>query len=124
MKKSERAFIHFLEDIVESISKILNYTNAYDFEKFKNDDRTVDAVIRNLEIIGEVSNKIPNNIREKYSSVPWDEMYRMRNKTIHEYFGVDYEIVWDIVSNYLPENLNQIKEILESESGTKPNRQS
>ena len=116
MKKSERNYIHFLEDIVESISKILTYTNSYNFEVFKNDDKTVDAVIRNLEIIGEASNKIPKNIREKYSSVPWDEMYRMRNKAIHEYFGVDYEIVWDIVSNYLPENLSQIKDILEIES--------
>ncbi len=116
MKKSNRTFIHFLEDIVESILKIMKYTNSYSFEKFKSDDKTVDAVIRNLEIIGEASNKIPENIREKYSSVPWDEMYRMRNKAIHEYFGVDHEIVWDIVSNYLPENLNQIKEILETES--------
>lgn len=116
MKKTERIFIHFLEDILESISKILNYTKSYDFEKFKCDDRTVDAVIRNLEIIGEASNKIPKNVREKYLSVPWEEMYRMRNKAIHEYFGVDYEIVWDIVVNYLPENLNQIKEILEIES--------
>ncbi len=116
MKKSERTFIHFLDDIVESISKILNYTKSYDFEKFKSDDRTVDAVIRNLEIIGEASNKIPKNVRDKYPSVPWEEMYRMRNKAIHEYFGVDYEIVWDIVVNYLPENLNQIKEILETES--------
>jgi len=116
VKKSERTYIHFLEDIVESISKILNYTNSYNFDDFKNDDKTVDAVIRNLEIIGEASNKIPINIREKYTSVPWDEMYRMRNKAIHEYFGVDYEIVWDIVSNYLPENLSQIKDILEIES--------
>jgi uncharacterized protein with HEPN domain len=75
----------------------------------------VDAVIRNLEIIGEASNKIPKNIRDKYTSVPWDEMYRMRNKAIHEYFGVDYEIIWDIVSNYLPENLIHVKEILEIE---------
>ncbi|NOQ26568.1 MAG: DUF86 domain-containing protein [Bacteroidales bacterium] len=115
MKKSERTFIHFLEDIIESISKILQYTESYNFEKFKNDDRTVDAVIRNLEIIGEASNKIPKNIREKYGSIPWDEMYRMRNKAIHEYFGVDYEIIWDIVSNYLPENLIQVKEILKIE---------
>ena len=121
MKKSERTFIHFLEDIIESITKILHYTNSYNFEKFKNDERTIDAVIRNLEIIGEASNKIPKNIREKHSSVPWEEMYRMRNKAIHEYFGVDHEIIWDIISNYLPENLIQIKKILEIESGTKPN---
>lgn len=115
MKKSERTFRHFLEDIFESISKIIFYTESFDFEMFRNDEKTVDAVIRNLEIIGEASNKIPKNIKEKYKNVPWDEMYRMRNKAIHEYFGVDYEIIWDIVINYLPENLTQIKEILEIE---------
>jgi uncharacterized protein with HEPN domain len=83
---------------------------------FRTDERTVDAVIRNLEIIGEASNKIPKRIKGKYPNVPWDEMYRMRNKAIHEYFGVDHEIIWDIIVNYLPENLNQIKEILETES--------
>jgi len=74
-------------------------------------------VIRNLEIIGEASNKIPIKIKTKYSLVPWDEMYRMRNKAIHEYFGIDYEIIWDIVVNNLPENLKQIKNILEIERG-------
>ncbi|MBA7534525.1 hypothetical protein ES705_26773 [subsurface metagenome] len=120
MKKSERSFLHILEDIVASISKILHYTDSFNLEKFKNDDKTVDAVIRNLEITGEASNKIPPNIRDKYSEVPWDEMYRMRNKAIHEYFGIDYDIIWDIVSNYLPENLIQIKKILEIESRKKP----
>ena len=115
MKKSERTFRHFVEDIFESISKILKYTESYDYRTFKGDERTVDAVIRNLEIIGEASNKIPKNIREKYPNVPWDEMYRMRNKAIHEYFGVDHEIIWDIVINSLPEDLKQIKEILETE---------
>jgi len=116
VKHSERTYIHFLEDIAESISKIFAYTKSYDFEKFKNDDKTVDAVIRNLEIIGEASNKVPENIREKYPLVPWDEMYRMRNKAIHEYFGVDYEIIWDIIVNYLPVNLNQVKQIIEAGS--------
>jgi hypothetical protein len=115
VKKTERTFRHFLEDIFDSISRILRYTETYNFDTFKDDERTVDAVIRNLEIIGEASNKIPKNIRDKYSNVPWDEMYRMRNKAIHEYFGVDHEIIWDIVVNYLSENLNQIKEILEKE---------
>jgi len=115
VKYSERTYIHFLEDITESISKILTYTRSCNFEQFKNDEKTVDAVIRNLEIIGEASNKIPKNIREKYPSVPWDEMYRMRNKAIHEYFGVDYEIIWDIIVNYLPVNLNQMKHIIEAE---------
>ena len=115
MKSVERTFIHFLDDIEESILKIQNYTASYNFKKFKEDEKTVDAVIRNLEIIGEASNKIPKKIKEKYLLVPWEEMYRMRNKAIHEYFGVDHEIIWNIITISLPENLNQIKEILEIE---------
>lgn len=106
----------YLEDIKESILKIREYTYSHDLDKFKSDERTVDAVIINLEIIGEASNKIPKKLRDKYSSVPWDEMYRMRNRAIHEYFGIDYEIVWDIITNHLPENLIQINDILEIES--------
>jgi len=115
VKKDNRTYTHFLEDIVDSILKIFEYTDSYTFTNFKNDNKTVDAVIRNLEIIGEASNKIPGSIKEKYTSVPWDEMYRMRNKVIHEYFGIDHDIVWDIVVNYLPENLRQVKSILEAE---------
>jgi uncharacterized protein with HEPN domain len=70
VKKSERTFRHFLEDMFESISKILIYTKSYDFDMFRDDERTVDAVIRNLEIIGEASNKIPKNIRDKYPNFP------------------------------------------------------
>lgn len=70
MKKERRTFTHFLEDIVDSISKIFEYTDSYTFADFKKDNKTVDAVIRNLEIIGEASNKIPDSIKEKYNSVP------------------------------------------------------
>lgn len=115
MKPAQRSYLLYLEDIKESILKIQKYTHSYDLNKFKSDERTADAVIRNLEIIGEASSKIPKRIREKYSAVPWDEMYRMRNRAIHEYFGIDYEIVWDIITNYLPENLVQIRDILEIE---------
>ena len=83
--------------------------------EFKHDYKTVDAVIRNFEVIGEASKKIPKEIKDKYPLVPWDEMYLMRNKISHEYFGIDYEILWDVASNYLPENKDQIKEILERE---------
>ena len=114
MSKPDREYRHFLEDIKDSIQKILKYTAEYDFEKFMNDDKTVDAVIRNLEIIGEASNKVPQKIKNQFNEIPWDEMYRMRNKAIHEYFGIDYEIVWDIIENYLPENLKQIEEMLDS----------
>jgi uncharacterized protein with HEPN domain len=112
---SERNYTHFLEDINESISNIFEYTDSYTYKDFINDKKTVDAVIRNLEIIGEAANKIPAKIKKKYPDVPWNEMYRMRNKVVHEYFGIDHEIVWDIIINYLPDNLKQVKSILEIE---------
>jgi len=105
----------YLEDIQVAMDRISEYIKGFQFIEFKRDYKTVDAVIRNFEIIGEASKNIPKEVKEKYSDVPWSEMYVLRNKVIHEYFGVDYEIIWDIASNYLPENKKQIDEVLEKE---------
>jgi len=115
MKPEDRTYIMFLEDILSAMSRIAEYTVGYDFETFKKDYKTVDAVIRNFEVIGEASKNIPHEIKQKYPEVPWNEMYLLRNKVSHEYFGVDYEIIWDVATNYLPENRNQIKVILHKE---------
>ena len=105
----------YLEDILNSISRISEYIEGYTFLDFKRDYKTVDAVIRNFEIIGEASKNLPDQIKEKYNEIPWSEMYLLRNKVSHEYFGVDYEIIWDVASNYLPDNKSQIEEILNNE---------
>ncbi len=102
----------YLEDILTAINRISEYIDNYTFIDFKRDYKTVDAVIRNFEIIGEASKNLPEEIKEKYSEVPWAEMYLLRNKVSHEYFGVDYEIIWDVATNYLPENKFQIENIL------------
>ena len=115
MKKKDRTYRLFLEDMLLSMNRVAEYINGLSFMEFKHDYKTVDAVIRNFEVIGEASKKIPKEIKDKYPLVPWDEMYLMRNKISHEYFGIDYEILWDVASNYLPENKDQIKEILERE---------
>lgn len=112
MKKDDRTYIMFLEDILSAMNRIAEYIDGYDLESFKRDYKTVDAVIRNFEVLGEASKNIPLEIKEKYKDVPWNEMYLLRNKVSHEYFGVDYEIIWDVAMNYLPENRNQIEEIL------------
>ena len=106
----------YLDDILNSIIRISEYIEGYSFTDFKKDYKTVDAVIRNFEIIGEAAKKLPDHIKEKYTEVPWSEMYLLRNKVSHEYFGVDYEIIWDVASNYLPENKTQIEEILKKET--------
>lgn len=111
MKKEDRTYIMFLEDILTSMNRIAEYIDGYNFETFKRDYKTVDAVIRNFEVLGEASKNIPLEVKQKYPHIPWNEMYLLRNKVSHEYFGVDYEIIWDVATNYLPENRIQIEEI-------------
>lgn len=115
MKKEEREYIHFLEDILLSMQRIQEYIAGLEFQQFKQDYKTVDAVIRNFEIIGEASKNISTEVKLKYSNLPWEEMYRLRNRVSHEYFGVDYEIIWDIATNYLPQNKSEIEEIIRQE---------
>ncbi|MBT3424694.1 MAG: DUF86 domain-containing protein [Bacteroidetes bacterium] len=105
----------YLEDIQVAMSRIEEYIENLTFMNFKQDYKTVDAVIRNFEIIGEAAKNVPEEIKNKYSEVPWSEMYLLRNKVSHEYFGIDYEIIWDIASNYLPANKIQIESILKIE---------
>ena len=112
MDKLKRDYVMYLEDILLSISRIAEYIDGYDFVRFKRDYKTVDAVIRNFEIIGEASKNLPEELKTKYNDIPWKEMYYLRNKISHEYHGIDYTIIWDIATNYLPENGKQIEKIL------------
>ena len=116
MKKENRTYRMYLEDIKVAMNRIAEYISGLTFMDFKRDYKTVDAVIRNFEIIGEAAKNLPFEFKEKYPEVPWDEMYLLRNKVSHEYFGVDYEIIWDVASNYLPENEQQIDEILRNDN--------
>lgn len=105
----------YLEDLLLAMNRIEEYIEGHSFIEFKRDYKTVDAVIRNFEIIGEAAKNLPDEIKEKYTEVPWMEMYLLRNKISHEYFGIDYEIIWDVALNYLPENKQQVVKILEIE---------
>ena len=111
-EKGKRNYKMYLDDIHTAIARIMEYTQGCDFTGFKRDYKTVDAVIRNFEIIGEAAKNIPDEIKDKYYTVPWDEMYSLRNRISHAYFGIDYEIIWDIIINYLPENKTQIEKII------------
>jgi uncharacterized protein with HEPN domain len=115
MKKKDRTYRLFLEDMLLSMNRVVEYISGLSFTEFKHDYKTVDAVIRNFEVIGEASKNMPMEIKVKYPMVPWEEMYLMRNKISHEYFGIDYEILCDVASNYLPDNKSQIEEILKKE---------
>ncbi len=116
MKKENRSFKMYLEDMHLAMERIAEYIEGYNFIKFKQDYKTVDAVIRNFEIIGEAAKNLPQDFKTIHSDLPWSEMYLLRNKVSHEYFGVDYDIIWDIAANYLPQNKLRIKQLIEEEN--------
>lgn len=91
-----------IDDIIEAINKIERYIHGIDFAAWQHDEKTVDAVIRNLEVIGEASSYLPTEVQEQYEDVPWGMMKGIRNILAHEYFGVDLEIVWKTVKEDLP----------------------
>ncbi len=103
-----------LEDILDAARKIRAYTEGMSQKKFAADSKTLDAVVRNLEIIGEAIKKIPDNIRSKYPAVDWKKIAGLRDILIHEYFGIDVEIIWDIVQNKLPVLEKQVQQILKT----------
>ena len=86
----------FLKDILTSINKIERYLQGFDFEKFQNDELIIDAVIRNVEIIGEASNNLTRDFRSKNSQIEWRRIINTRNRIIHGYATVDLEIIWNI----------------------------
>jgi uncharacterized protein with HEPN domain len=90
---SKREPLLLLKDIEESIKKIKAYTKGMSFKMFQNDDKTIDAVIRNFEIIGEAANRIPDEIKDKFTEVNWHRIRGFRNRIVHDYMGVDLEII-------------------------------
>ncbi|NTU73714.1 DUF86 domain-containing protein [Candidatus Roizmanbacteria bacterium] len=101
----------YLKDILAAIESIEAFVQGMDVGSFKADDKTVSAVIRKLEIIGEAAKGIPVEIRSKYSHIPWKEMAGMRDKLIHFYFCIDYDLIWATVKRRLPDLQLWIKEI-------------
>jgi len=100
-----------INDILDSCNKILQYTSSMSFEEFSKDSKTIDAVIRNFEIIGEAANRLPDEFKEEYPSIDWHKIRGFRNRIVHDYMGIDFGIVWDIRNGYLPsliESLNKI----------------
>lgn len=106
----------YLQDILEACKKIRDYTSELSFHTFARDPMTLDAVVRNLEIVGEATKRIPENVRARYSEIDWKKIAGLRDILVHEYFGVDAEIIWDIISNKLPLLEQRIGEILRNDS--------
>ena len=110
--RPQRSYRDYLDDILWAIGEILSFVEDMDFETFRSDRRTNLAVIRALEIIGEAARYIPANERRRHSQVPWQEMVAMRNKLIHQYFGVDLEVLWRTVQEDLPPLRDEISRVL------------
>ena len=103
----------YIVDILESSKKIKKFIKGLTFDDFKKDEKTLDAVIRNLEVIGEAAYHLPADFKKKHSYIPWLDISDMRNKLIHEYFGVDSEILWKTINEDLPSLVTEIKNIVQ-----------
>jgi uncharacterized protein with HEPN domain len=109
---SDRGNPAFLQDIAEAISAISLYIKDFDYLSFLKDGKTRDAVVRNLEIIGEAAKNIRDPFKKMHPALPWKEMAGVRDKLIHQYFGINYEVVWTIASQDLPALQKSLKLIL------------
>jgi uncharacterized protein with HEPN domain len=118
MTPINRDYNLYLEDMLTSMLRIEEYIGDMEFRKFKMNYMVVDAIIRNFEIIGEASKNVPAGIKNKYPEIPWKKMYGLRNLIAHEYFGIDYEMIWEISKNNLPQNSLDLREIIEKEKHT------
>lgn len=114
-KKKNRSYLLFYEDIIKAIEKIEQYTQDITYVDFCERTVIVDAVVRNLEIIGEAANKIPKEYQEKYPYIEWRQMIGFRNILIHNYFEVDVESVWDTIKKNIPHLKTHIRKAYNSE---------
>ncbi len=107
-----RNYTLYLKDILAAIDSIEEFVAGMDLEAFQADDKTTSAVMRKLEIIGEATKQVPDEIRQDHPRVPWKEMAGMRDKLIHFYFGVDYQLIWRAIKERLPQIKPEIQKIM------------
>jgi uncharacterized protein with HEPN domain len=115
---SKRRDPDYLSDIREAIQRILIYTADLTYQQFMEDTKTQDAVVRNLEVIGEATKNLSANLRKSHPDLPWKDLMGMRDKMIHHYFGINYEIVWTIAKEELAGLLPHIEGIVAKKNGS------
>jgi uncharacterized protein with HEPN domain len=111
-KRSDRLYI---SDIYQSIEKIERYVFGLSLDDFKINDLVIDAVARNLEIIGEAARMLSSDLKERHPELPWSKIISLRNYAIHEYFGIDLAIIWNIVTNDIPLTKVHIQSLISAE---------
>ena len=113
-----RDYRMYLEDMREACGKVRRYVEGISFQAFAADEKTIDAVVRNLEILGEAAKQVPDALRSQHSQIDWFRIAGLRDILIHQYFGIDLAIVWDVVQNKVPILLQHLERILSpGESG-------
>ncbi len=108
----ERDWTLFLKDIQMHAKRIHTYTNAISMKEFFKDSKTYDAVMRNIQIIGEAIKHLPVDVRKEYKNIDWKKAAGLRDIVVHEYFGINKEIIWDVIQNKIPELEKEVKKIL------------
>jgi len=104
-----------IEDILDAIGRIQDYTRGMTFEAFSHDRKTIDAVVRNITVIGEAAGNIPPAVAERHDEIPWREMRDFRNVVVHAYFCVDLKVLWDTVRVDLPPLVDPLRRLLSVE---------
>ncbi len=109
---SQRDPVIALLDMSEAIQTIGEYLQGLSYQEYIADNRTKDAIVRNLEVLGEAATHIPDDVKERYRNIPWKNVIGLRNVVIHRYFGIDYATIWFIIKEQLPVLKNQIETIM------------
>ena len=113
---SKRDILLLLDDMLQACIKIKKYTQGMDYDSFIEDDKTIDAVVRNFEVIGEAANRIDSDFKDNNPEIEWNRIRGFRNRIVHEYFGIDYQIVWSITESYIDDLLDWLNTIIDENS--------
>ncbi|MFQ5852863.1 MAG: DUF86 domain-containing protein [Candidatus Binatia bacterium] len=114
---SKRRDPDYFSDILEAMQRIISYTGGLSYEQFMEDRRTQDAVVRNIEVIGEAVKRLSSSLKKQHPTIPWKDMAGMRDKVIHDYFGINYDIVWTVTSEEIPKLVPSVTSVLEKLRG-------
>jgi len=115
-----RSDLLYVTDMLESITRVEGYIEGMEFNEFKENNMAKDAVLRNLEVLGEAAKNLSTAIKEKYPDIPWKRIIGLRNIVIHGYFGVDFDNIWKIITDNVPEVKPSLEEVLKDLRSPEP----